>query len=68
MPMISYKKPPQPVHVAGTTRGEELSLHKGKEPGRRSDRKQYRSARDSTSINPGQRNPIDPAMPNIPPS
>ncbi len=67
MRLTSYNRPPQPVHVPGTTRGEELLLHKGHEPGRRLGRKYYRSARDATSVNPEQRNPIDPAMPNIPP-
>jgi len=59
-------KPLNPVHVKGTIKGEELSLSKGKEPGR-GDRKSYRSARDSTSIDPQHREPIHPAMPNIPP-
>jgi hypothetical protein len=59
-------KPPQPVHVAGTRKGEEAALH-GKEPGR-GDGKQYRSARDSTGINAKNRGPIVPAMPNIPPA
>jgi hypothetical protein len=68
MQLKSYNKPPQPVHVPGTTRGEELAINKGREPGRRIGRKSYRSARDSTSVNPDQRNPIDPDMPNIPPN
>lgn len=67
MQMKSYKHLPEPVHVPGTIRGEELALKKGQEPGRRFGRKNYRSARDSTSINANLRNPIDPAMPNIPP-
>ncbi|MEP6662675.1 MAG: hypothetical protein ABJC04_03325 [Verrucomicrobiota bacterium] len=60
------KKPPQPVHIAGTAKGEELAL-KGREPGR-GEGKQYRSARDSTGIEAHSRQPIDPAMPNIPPA
>ncbi len=60
------KKPPAPVHVAGTNKGEELSLNKGKEPGRGKG-KHYRSARDSTAVNSSARDPIHPAMPNIPP-
>jgi hypothetical protein len=60
-------RPPQPVHVAGTLKGEEVVLRKGREPGRRAG-KQYRSARDSTGINPASRQPIDPAMPSIPPA
>jgi hypothetical protein len=42
-------------------------LNKGKEPGR-GQGKQYRSSRDSTGINPQNRQPISPAMPNIPPA
>ncbi|MDB6110878.1 MAG: hypothetical protein JWR69_2628 [Pedosphaera sp.] len=64
--MRTYKKPPEPVHVPGTVRGEELSLKEGKEAGRRSGRKYYRSARDSTGINADDRQPILPSMPNIP--
>lgn len=60
-------RPPEPVHIKGTTRGEALVLAKGKEPGR-GGQKSYRSARDSTGINPKAREPIDPAMPNIPPA
>jgi hypothetical protein len=60
-------KPPAPVHVAGTNRGEMLSLEKGKEPGRGKG-KNYRTARDSTSINASARDPIHPAMPNLPPA
>lgn len=68
MQMRFHNKPPQPVHVPGTIQGEELAIHKGREPGRQVGRKYYRSARDATSVNPDQRNPIDPAMPNIPPN
>lgn len=60
-------KPPEPHHIAGNLRGEELVLRKGREPGR-GEQKQYRSSRDSTGINPLQEQPIDPAMPNIPPA
>lgn len=60
--------PPQPTHVKGIDKGEELALKKGKEPGRGEKGKgPYRTARDSTSINPNDRNPISPDMPNIPP-
>jgi hypothetical protein len=59
--------PPEPVHIAGTTRGEEMVLHKGKEPGR-GGKPSYRSARDSTGINAKNREPIDPSMINIPPA
>lgn len=64
--MLRRKQPPQPVHVPGMHKGEELVLTAGHEPGR-GGRKQYRSARDSTSIDPQSRQPIHPAMPNIPP-
>jgi hypothetical protein len=62
------RQPPQPVHVRGTSKGEELALREGREPGRDERGSQdYRSARDSTSINPKHRDPIDPRMPNLPP-
>jgi hypothetical protein len=60
-------KNPQPVHVPGTPKGEELAL-KGREPGRDPNRKYYRSARDSTGINADKREPIVPGMANIPPA
>jgi hypothetical protein len=59
-------KPPQPVHVAGTRKGEEAALNK-REPGR-GEGKHYRSARDSTGINAKNREPIAPSMPSIPPA
>jgi hypothetical protein len=62
------RKPPEPVHVPGTVRGEEVVMKTGREPGRRDNRKYYRSARDSTGINSKDRQPIDSSMPNIPPS
>jgi hypothetical protein len=64
--MLLRKKPPEPVHVPGTVRGEEVVLDKGHEPGR-GDRKYYRTARDSTGVNANDRNPILASMPNIPP-
>jgi len=64
--MRIIKKPPEPVHVAGMHKGEELAL-KGREPGR-GGKGQYRSSRDSTSINADHHGPIDLAMPNIPPA
>jgi len=66
---MAYATPPQPVHIPGTNRGEELALNKGKEPGRtQGTTRNYRSARDSTGINPGKRRPILPDMPSIPPA
>jgi hypothetical protein len=55
---------PQPVHIAGTKKGEQAALHE-KEPGR-GEGQQYRSARDSTGINAKNRGPIAPLMPRIP--
>lgn len=58
--------PPEPTHIPGIHKGEEYALEEGREEGRGG--KQYRTARDSTSINPRKHGPIHPAMPNIPPS
>ncbi len=60
-------QPPEPVHVSGIDKGEEYVLEHGHESGR-GGAQQYRSARDSTSINPKAHGPILPAMPSIPPS
>ena len=65
--MSTNNQPAKPVHVSGTIRGEELALREGKEPGR-GEKKHYRSARDATGINPEDSEPIDPAMPSIPPA
>lgn len=54
-----------PTHTPGTSRGEEMRSKKGPEPGREG---KTRSARDSTSINPKSRAPIDPRMPHLPPA
>ncbi len=56
-----------PNHVPGTNKGEELAL-KSKEVGRELGRKNYQDARDATGINSAARQPIHPAMPNIPPA
>lgn len=62
-------QPPKPVHIKGTNKGEELVLNEGREPGRdEKDPHGYRSARDSTTIDPAGRSPIDPRMPNMPPA
>jgi hypothetical protein len=55
-----------PSHTAGTPKGEERVRKEGREPGRR-DKRFARTARDSTSINPEARDPIDPRMPHLPP-
>jgi hypothetical protein len=60
--------PPKPTHINGTQKGEELVRRQGREPGRHSYGKSYRSARDSTGLNAPARDPIDPRMPNIPPA
>ncbi|HEX3747896.1 MAG TPA: hypothetical protein VHW09_28370 [Bryobacteraceae bacterium] len=52
------------THTPGTTRGED-GTRKGAEPGRQTG---TRTARDSTSINPDSREPIDPRMPHLPPA
>ena len=67
MQRLFFKKPIEPIHVQGMHKGEELALKSGREPGRGGS-KQYRSARDSTGINPESHRPIHPAMPNIPPA
>jgi hypothetical protein len=51
-------------HTPGTSRGEEVVTKKGPEPGRETG---TRTARDSTSIDPKARDPIDPRMPHMPP-
>ncbi len=59
--------PDLPAHTPGTPKGEERVRHKGREAGRENDQL-GRTARDSTSINPGARDPIDPRMPHLPPA
>ena len=67
--MAHDKRNPQPVHMPGTAKGEEMTLTQGKEAGRgEAHGRSYRSARDSTGINASDRQPIDPNMPNLPPS
>jgi hypothetical protein len=66
---MTQNQPPRPVHVPGTTKGEELALRKGREPGREeAGSRSYRSSRDSTGINAKDRAPIDPRSPSIPPA
>ena len=66
--MKKQYSPPEPVHVNGTNKGEEMVLNKGREAGRSKGQKSYRTARDSTGINAKDRDPIIPAMGNIPPA
>lgn len=64
-----------PSHHPGARKGEEIIADEGKEAGRH-DKEQAgkdrpaggSTARDSTRINPDERNPIDPNSPNLPPS
>jgi hypothetical protein len=56
-----------PVHLPGTIKGEEWVIRYGREAGR-DDPSVVRTARDSTSLNPKARDPIDPRMPHIPPA
>ncbi len=58
--------PDTPAHAPGTSKGEEQIENQGKEPGR--DEKSHRTARDSSSINTAEKEPIDPHMPHMPPN
>jgi hypothetical protein len=51
-------------HTPGTPRGEDRVGREGREPGRE-DPRYVRTARDSTSINPRARDPIDWRMPDM---
>ncbi|MDQ3649351.1 MAG: hypothetical protein M3458_03545 [Acidobacteriota bacterium] len=59
--------PDAPAHTPGTGKGEEKATEEGKEPGR-DETGVGRTARDATSINPKDREPIDARMPNMPPA
>ena len=61
------KKSEISAHTPGTPRGEERIAREGREPGRE-DPSHVRTARDSTSISPEARRPIDPKMPDMPPA
>jgi hypothetical protein len=56
-----------PAHTPGVPKGEEVVWLHGREPGR-DNAKRIRTARDATSINPSAQEPIDPAMPHLPPA
>jgi hypothetical protein len=65
---MTPRQPPAGVHIPGTRKGEEVVIRNGREPGREEPGVTgYRSARDSTTINPKCREPIDPRMPEMPP-
>ena len=62
-------------HDWGTNKGEETASKHGKEAGREDTGTDdsgrptsERTARDSTSVNPGNQEPIDPKMPHMPPA
>lgn len=65
-----------PAHDWGTGKGEEKSSMEGKEPGRHDHDENTHAerpaggstARDSTSINPENMDPIDPNSPKMPPA
>ncbi len=59
--------PDAPAHTPGASKGEEKVKDEGKEPGR-DEIGEGRTARDSTSINAKNEEPIDPRMPNMPPA
>ncbi len=66
-------KSKMPSHDAGTGKGEEKSSTEGKEAGRHDLGETHAgrpaggsTMRDSTSINPEDRDPKDPDSPNIP--
>jgi hypothetical protein len=59
--------PDAPSHTPGTAKGEERVQRHGREPGRHT-RSPNRTARDATSINAEDLEPIDPRMPEIPPA
>ena len=64
------------AHDAGTRKGEEMAKSHGREPGRQQHSGQSgagrpsggSTARDSTGINPEDREPIDSRMPHMPPA
>jgi hypothetical protein len=65
--------PDAPAHTPGTAKGEEQIKNQGAEPGRFDAGDANRpaggsTARNSTSINPEAKDPIDPRMPNMPPA
>lgn len=58
-------------HDAGTRKGEEMGGNEaGRHPnvGHPDDQSPGRTARDATAINPDAEEPIDPAMPEMPPA
>lgn len=67
--------PDAPAHTPGTAKGEEKIENEGKEGGRHETGVDDKgrptgtsTARNSTSVNAEAEEPIDPAMPNMPPA
>jgi hypothetical protein len=67
--------PDAPSHSAGTSKGEEQIKNQGKEPGRidtgtddEGRPTATTTARNSSSVNADEREPIDPEMPDMPPA
>ena len=58
---MTNRKEELPSHVPGVKRGEEGGAEAGREDG-------TRTARHATGVNPDDRDPIDPAMPYLPPA
>lgn len=72
---MEQKGTDSPTHHARTRKGEEIAGSHGTEPGRHHKDKTgagrpsgNTTARDSTGINPEDREPIDPSMPHMPPA
>jgi hypothetical protein len=66
-PEHTHGKSDKSSHMPGTKRAEEWISTHGRESGRQ-DNPPHRTARDSTSVHPESREPIDPRMPHIPPA
>jgi hypothetical protein len=65
---------PEPDHVPGTGKGEEMAIKEGREPGREDRGTSHadrpagtRTGRDATTA-AGDEDPIDPASPPMPPA
>ena len=60
--------PDAPAHTRGVKRGNAPGNSSKEEGIYETDDRAHASARRSTGINPDSRDPIDPRMPNLPPS
>lgn len=70
----SGEEPPEPDHVPGTGKGEEMTLKEGREAGREDRGTSHadrpagtRTGRDATTA-AGDEDPIDPSSPPMPPA